>query len=312
MAVLAVGGFLAVLIWNPAQEIWIIWNSLGGLFTLLLYLWAASQACRFFVEARRSGLLELLLTAPVTDRQIVTGQWRALLAMFGLPVALLLGVHVAASALSQLGFQRFATQVGPVTTTAVTNRIGTASSQTFSVNTTTTVSAYTATNSVLVTSANPVSTTAQQVVMAVAAAAAVALSTAANLLALCWFGMWMGMTSRSTNLATLKTILFVQVVPWFALAFVTGLLMVVVMSGFVFRPSSPQPTALLTWWPLLSVLLTAALAVAKDIGFIVWSRRKLYRCLREQATLNLGLPRTAAPRSVSTSGPLPPIIAAQQ
>ena len=31
-------------------------------------------------------------------------------------------------------------------------------------------------------------------------------SSAANLLALGWFGMWMGLTSRSTNLATLKTL----------------------------------------------------------------------------------------------------------
>jgi len=27
--------------------------------------------------------------------------------------------------------------------------------------------------------------------------------------------MWMGMTSRSVNLATLKSILFVQIIPWF-------------------------------------------------------------------------------------------------
>jgi hypothetical protein len=283
---------------------------LGGLFTLLLYLWAASQACRFFVEARRSGLFELLLTAPVTDKQIVSGQWRALLGMFGLPVALLLSVHVAASALSQLGFQRFATQVGPVTSTAFTNRIGTATSQTFSVNTTTTVSAYTATNTVLATSANPVSTTAQLVVMAVAAAAAAALSPAANLLALCWFGMWMGMTSRSTNLATLKTILFVQVVPWFALAFVTGILMVLLMSGFVFRASTSQPAAWFAWWPLLSVLLTAALAVAKDIGFIVWSRHKLHRCLREQATISLDQHRFVVPRPLTGAAVAPPVIAA--
>ena len=59
---------------------------------------------------------------------------------------------------------------------------------------------------------------AWQTAMAVATALAAALSTAANLLALCWFGMWMGMTSRSANLATLKTILFVEIIPWFVIA----------------------------------------------------------------------------------------------
>ena len=87
-----------------------IWNWIGGLFILILYLWAASQACRFFVEARRSGLLELLLATPLNERQIVAGQWRALLRMFGLPVLLLLGVHVAGSTLSQLGFHRIASR----------------------------------------------------------------------------------------------------------------------------------------------------------------------------------------------------------
>ena len=140
MAVLAVGGFVAVLIREPAGEAWIIWNCLGGLFTLLLYLWTASQACRFFVEARRSGLLELLLATPVSGRQIVSGQWRALLRMFGLPVAMLLGVHVAGSALSQLGFARIATQVSTVATSAVTNQSGAYTSQTFAVSSTVVVS----------------------------------------------------------------------------------------------------------------------------------------------------------------------------
>ena len=35
------------------REAWMIWTYLGVLFTLLLYLWAASQSCRFFLEARR-------------------------------------------------------------------------------------------------------------------------------------------------------------------------------------------------------------------------------------------------------------------
>ena len=98
---------------------------------MLLYLWAASQACRFFVEARRSGLLELLVTAPLNDRQIVHGQWRALLRLFGLPVALLLVVHMTASTLSQLGFQRVFTQASKMTSATFTNQSGALTNQTF-------------------------------------------------------------------------------------------------------------------------------------------------------------------------------------
>src|SRR5882672_10472767 len=68
MALLTAGGFLAVLCSAMPMGIWITWNYVGGLFTLVLYLWAASQACRFLIEARRSGLLELLLATPVTGR----------------------------------------------------------------------------------------------------------------------------------------------------------------------------------------------------------------------------------------------------
>ena len=312
MAIIAVGGVVTVLVGEPKVEAWIIWNYVGGLFTLLLYLWAASQACRFFVEARRSGLLELLLTAPLNDRQIVRGHWLALLRMFGLPVALLLGVHVTASTMSQLGFQRIATQVSKVTSATFTNQSGTLTSQTFSVSTTVVISPQATTNAAPASSAFPARTSPRQAGMALAAAAAAALSTGANLLALLWFGMWMGLTSRNANLATLKTILFVQVIPWFVIAFAASMLVGLLMSGFALRAGSIPPASFFAWMPLLSALVAAAVAVAKDVGFIIWSRKKLHSCLREQAALNPGQPRFPAPPPVSALGTSPPIIAAPQ
>jgi len=50
----------------------------------------ALQACRFFVEARRSGALELLLCTPLSNREILNGQWQALGRTFAGPVAVLL------------------------------------------------------------------------------------------------------------------------------------------------------------------------------------------------------------------------------
>ncbi|MBI3879993.1 MAG: ABC transporter permease subunit, partial [Verrucomicrobia bacterium] len=81
---------------------WVFWSYLGGLLTLVLYLGVASQACRFLVDARRSGVLELLLATPLTDREIVRGQWRGLLRMFGLPLLLCLAIQFGGNYLSQV------------------------------------------------------------------------------------------------------------------------------------------------------------------------------------------------------------------
>jgi hypothetical protein len=51
-----------------------------------LFAWAAS---RFFVEARRTGELELLLTTPLGAEQVVAGQWRALEGLLLAPVLLI-------------------------------------------------------------------------------------------------------------------------------------------------------------------------------------------------------------------------------
>lgn len=45
-------------------------------------------ACRFFTDARRSGLLEILLCVPMTDMEIVRAQWRSLWRLFAGPLVL--------------------------------------------------------------------------------------------------------------------------------------------------------------------------------------------------------------------------------
>ena len=252
----------------------------------------------------------MLLTAPLNERHIVHGKWRALLRMFGWPLALLLSVYLTASTLSQLGFQSIASQVSNITSATVTNQSGTLTSQTFSVSTTVILPAKAGTNAGPASSSLPLRTSPRQAGMAVVAAAAAALSTGANLLALWWFGMWMGLTSRSANLATLKTILFVQVIPWLVIAFATTMAIGLLMSGLAIRAGPSQSMAWFAWWPLLSALLNGGIAVAKDIGFIIWSRNKLHSCLREQAALNPGQPRLAAPRPPPEAAPLPPLVAA--
>jgi hypothetical protein len=154
----------------------------------------------------------------------------------------------------------------------------------------------------------PTGSDAMQVAAGVAAAVAGALSTAANLLALCWFGMWMGMTSRSANLATLKTLLLVQIIPWFVIMFGAGIGATALMSGMLFR-RSVNPLASFAWWPILSAFLMAVVVVAKDVIFVVWSRNKLHASFRDEAARSLGQPRLVTlPRLPAMAAP--PVIAA--
>jgi len=59
---------------------------------LLVRIMVGLQACRFFVEARRSGSLELLLCTPLSVNEILRGQWLALRRRHCVPVAAVFGI----------------------------------------------------------------------------------------------------------------------------------------------------------------------------------------------------------------------------
>ncbi len=311
LAGILVAGFVVVLSENVPQEVWLIWSYLGGLFMLLIYVWAASQASRTLVEARRSGLLELLLVTPASVRQIVGGQWRGLWRLFGIPVILLIGMHVVGVTFAQLSVLRLTAQAAAVSSSAstntpvvVTNRSagGRTSYTVVSTNTTTTYSVsvrpFSARSSIFKGGA-----TVRQVAVAVTAALTAGLSTAANLIALGWFGMWMGLTSKTANQATLKTLLFVQVIPWFAIAFAAAMAVPLLLASMAFRSGPPQGSFWLTWWPLLNAALAALLAIGKDIAFMLWSRKRLLFAFRDQATRPIGVAAFAPPRERSCVPP---------
>jgi hypothetical protein len=111
------------------------------------------------------------------------------------------------------------------------------------------------------------------------------LVTAANLVALVWFGMWMGLTSKSTNLATLKTLVFVQIIPWFAISFAAAMLVPMILMPTMMTGS---PKAMVTWFPLLSSALSMVLYLGKDAGFMYWTRDRLYKRFRERAAQATG------------------------
>jgi hypothetical protein len=257
---------MVVLVAEVPPQVWVGWSVVGGLLASGLYLWVASQAARLFVEARRSGLIELILTSPVDSKDIVDGQWRALWRMFGAPVLVLVAVESAGVWLSQ-----------QVTWGTVASQGGVAISQTL---------------------------------IAVASVAITAVTTAGNLLALAWFGLWMGLTSKNISLAVLKTIAFVQVVPWFVIQFVAltavGLVMVPILTKAA-AASTAQQSAL--WFPMFIAVVSGALFLAKNLGFFFWSRRLLYSSVRQQAARNLQPSvSVTAPRAAAAGVPpaIPP------
>ena len=56
-------------------------------------VWIAAMACRFLVEARRSGALEITLTTPVSVKTILRGRRRALFRLFFWPVMAIAVLH---------------------------------------------------------------------------------------------------------------------------------------------------------------------------------------------------------------------------
>lgn len=269
-----------------------------GFFMLLLYLGASSQSCRFFVEARRSGLIELLLATPLSERKIVLGQWGALLRTFAIPVCIVLALQLVSSGLSHVSMRRVMASAAASAAAASKATAGTNNS---------TGETIVATNVTVGTNFNPGLSgriTAQEWLTTIVTAFATLITSTANLVALCWFGMWMGMTSKNANLATLKTFLFVQIVPFMVITFGSSMTIGLLVMPYLWRSGASSSIGFAVWYPFLSGLLTALLALAKDIGFFVLSRKNLYSSFREFAVRSVSPPPVAIPPPI----PAPPVI----
>jgi hypothetical protein len=262
--------------------IWMVWSYFGGLVTLVLYVVVASQASRFFLSAKRSGFLELLLATPLNTTQILHGQWRALLRMFAVPLVFYLAAQLFATVMTHEATKELVANIPapPPPPAATTNQT---SSNTTLITTTASTSTVVVTTTTGPAMAPFVSGGAPGWLVIVFISLAGVIMIATNLVALWWFGMWMGLTSKSANIATLKTLLFVQIVPWFAIGFAAGMLApLLVLPSIMGRGGAPS-TAMITWFTLISSAFTTLLGVGKDIGFILWSRKRLRTQLRERA-----------------------------
>ena len=246
---LIVGAFYAQIVYQRRDPDLALNVGSGALFLMgMVYsIWLASQACRFFVDATRSGILELMLATPLPARDIVRGQLWALARMFVWP-AVMLFCGQAAVGVGQL--MRTLKTVG-----------GTGAGVQYS---------------------------HDMVLYQVISIGSGLAGFVTGSLAVAWFGMWMGVITRKPNMAVLKTLLFVQVLPWIVLMFLT----IALSLSFAF--SGARTTGLQIWVP---PLITGVLNIAADVGFILLARRKLMGKLRETVARagSLAVLRTDAP-----------------
>ena len=291
IAILAAVGFIAVCASSERGMGWMVWSQVGGLLTLVVYLRIASQAGLFFFEAQRSGLFELLMSTPLTAQQIIQGQWRAMLRQFSAPLILLLAVQLLGSFWAQQTMWiRMAVAAPPPKPVAIgTNTTVSSGGGT---NVTVVIPLLGASGTAPTAPAGPIARPG--VWVSVITSAAGTLAVLANLVAICWFGMWMGLTSKNNNIATLKTIAFVQIIPWFAIAFMSaaaaGLVLIPMLKLNLTGGSSPM----VTWFPLLFAGLASVIALAKDAGFILLARSRLYSQFRERAMPDRAMGREAS------------------
>jgi hypothetical protein len=158
------------------------------------------------------------------------------------------------------------------------------------------------------------------------------LSIAASLAALAWFGMWMGMTSRNAGMATLKTILFVKVIPTLAIYFVTlfatALLVMpltLLMTGastapvtttttnsagrIVVTASSSANLAMLSFG-LVWTCVPAVLTIVASIGLAALARSRLLARFRQLAAGSLAPARVDIAYRAPPPVRAPPVIGA--
>lgn len=196
----------------------------GSILAFLMMFWVSSAAAKFFVELKQTNALELLLVTPVTFPRIVRAQWRTLLRQFGGPLSALVLLQTAGGYV--FISQMFANLTPPAGNTQPPG----------------------------LANFNPAHYYLANWIAGI-------LGGLASFAALAWFGMWMGLTSRKTGLAVLKTLGIVIILPSIVFSMGTGMV-------FAFGLKFGLPV----WLGSIAAFL---LGLAKDAFFIVWSRRQL-------------------------------------
>jgi hypothetical protein len=125
-----------------------------------------------------------------------------------------------------------------------------------------------------------------------------------DLVAIAWFGMWMGVTTKKATIAVVKAFAFVIVLPWLALMFLHGF----VMGLLAFTLGAPGFFGGWFWWVPPAVITLVNLG--KDIFFIRWSRHKLLTRFRDTVTRDAPLVVPHAPPQLPSALKPPLIVSA--
>jgi hypothetical protein len=256
-------------------------SGLGGLFSLIFYLGIASQSGRFFLEARRAGLMELILVTPLTGREIIQGHWRALVRMFATPLVVCLLAQAGGTFMIQESLSRSYSPPAPmpVRPTIAGNSRGATNSTSIGTNV---VSSNSATSTPAPGSI-PVLRQPSLLLPLIMSVSGL-LIPLGSLFALSWFGMWMGLTSRNSSIATLKTILLVQVLPSMIIGIASALAVPLLLIPGLMRGNALGSMLSPIWFQLIALGSGTLLSLCKDLGFFLWSRRRLYSEFRERAS----------------------------
>lgn len=231
------------------------------LLVLGLQLWMAVQASRLYQEAVRSGAMELMLVTPMKPGQIIRSQWRALVRIFLIPVLLVVVLQLGIGAIQIIVIKKSFAKAG----TAAIN-------------------------------SNHDFLTYQGI-----AVISGVLNFVLGMAALGWFGMWMGLTNRKLTMAVIKTVVFVQVLPWIAQMFMMGFGMafIGVIMAKAFASGGTMP-----FW--IGMLPSMAFTLGKNIFFIAWARKRLFTRFRDAVTgIKSGATR-AVPMKVDVAAAPPP------
>ena len=147
--------------------------------------------------------------------------------------------------------------------------------------------------------------------LAAAIALASTLTVLGNLAALSWFGMWAGLNSKSANIATLKTLAFVQIIPWFGIAIVSTMIFLPLMLWPALNGKfSGSGSMAYMLYPLITTGVATVLALTKDTIFILWARKKLRTHFRECVLPTVTSIHEKLPPPLPRVSP-PPLIAAK-
>jgi ABC-type transport system involved in cytochrome c biogenesis permease component len=165
-------------------------RSCASVLSLALEFWLAAHVCRFYIDGKRSGFLELLLVTPVTQADILKGHWLALRRLFLPPVAAQLLLTLVFGAIQLWAASSVAVAASPAGTT-------------------------------IPPTVNHSIEIAQVIALALGT-----ISWCVGLFTIVWFSIWMGLTSKKIPIAMLKTFWYAKILPWFGISFASVFLMI--------------------------------------------------------------------------------------